>query len=154
MKKQKGLPAHRRGFSLIELLVVIFIIATLTGLLLPNLMSARQRARDTRRKQDLEAIKNSLRLYYNDNQGYPDAGDFSFGTSWGEYMARVPQDPTNVQAETTYYYCTAADKEKFLLAAILENAGDSSIAESQNYCDPTYCATGCIDIKCYFVCAH
>ena len=62
----------RRGFTLIELLVVIFIIGTLTAIILPNFVSSRQRARDARRKQDLADIKNALRMYYNDNQSYPE----------------------------------------------------------------------------------
>ncbi|MGI5840781.1 MAG: type II secretion system protein [Patescibacteria group bacterium] len=60
-----------RGFTLIELLVAIGIIATLTAILLPNFMGARERARDAQRKQDLDAVKSALRLFYNDNESYP-----------------------------------------------------------------------------------
>ena len=59
------------GFTLIELLVSMFVIALLTSFLLPNFMGARERARDANRKQDLSAMKNALRIYYNDYQVYP-----------------------------------------------------------------------------------
>lgn len=61
----------KKGFTLVELLVVISIIGTLVAILLPNLMGARERARDAQKIQDAYAIKNALRMYYNDNQAYP-----------------------------------------------------------------------------------
>ena len=141
---------NKKGFTLIELLVVLFIIGALTGLLLPNLMGARERARDSQRKQDLFEIKSALRLYYNDNQSYPDAGDFSFGSAWTGYMALVPNDP---KTGGEYYYCVNTDNEGFILAASLENAADSNIGESQARCDTVaICGPGCVD-NCYFVCA-
>lgn len=62
---------HRKGFTLVELLVAISIIAILTAILLPNFMGAREKARDAQKIQDLNAVKNALRMYYNDNQIYP-----------------------------------------------------------------------------------
>lgn len=51
-----------------ELLIAIGIMGTLMAILLPNFMGARERARDAQKLQDMGAIKNALRLYYNDNQ--------------------------------------------------------------------------------------
>lgn len=59
------------GFTLIELLVVIAIIALMIGIALPNFVGARERARDSKKKQELQQVKNALRLYYNDYQQYP-----------------------------------------------------------------------------------
>lgn len=64
MKKNKG-------FSLIELLVVISIIGVLTTVLVMNFVGARERSRDAQRIQNLNSLKNALRMYYNDNQTYP-----------------------------------------------------------------------------------
>lgn len=59
------------GFTLVELLVSISIIAVLTAILLPNFMGARERARDAAKIQELNTLKNGLRAYYNDIQAYP-----------------------------------------------------------------------------------
>ncbi len=64
MKKNKG-------FSLIELLVVISIIGVLTTVLVMNFVGSRERARDAQKIQNLNSLKNALRMYYNDNQIYP-----------------------------------------------------------------------------------
>ena len=141
MKKQKG-------FTLIELLVVIFIIGILAGLLLPNFISARQRARDGQRKQDLQEIRTALRLYYNDNQSYPATDVFSFGGSWDGYMSEVPQDPLG--GTSVYGYSVSDDGESLCLWASLENSADGDIAASSSRCpDCTGCTT-----SCYYVCAN
>jgi len=64
---------RKLGFTLIELLVAISIIATLTAILLPNFMGARERAKDSQKISDLNAVKNALRMYYNETQLYPPA---------------------------------------------------------------------------------
>jgi type II secretory pathway pseudopilin PulG len=62
-------------FSLLELLVVIFIIALLTALLLPVLDLARQKGRDTICKNNLRQIGLALQLYRGDNdERFPDYG--------------------------------------------------------------------------------
>jgi prepilin-type N-terminal cleavage/methylation domain-containing protein len=63
----------KHGFTLIEILVVMGVIATIIGLVIPNFMGIRQRARDTVKKTNLGEIKTALRLYYNDYQVYPAA---------------------------------------------------------------------------------
>jgi general secretion pathway protein G len=148
------------GFTLIELLVVIFVIGVLAGLILPNLVSSRQRARDSRRKHDLVEVKNALRLYYNDNQEYP--GSVSFGSNWSEgattYMQQIPADPQG--GDRSYHYCVSADGNSFLLAAELENAGDPDMEDSMNRCQPSSwscdltsdCGADLSD--CYYVCGN
>ncbi len=145
---------EENGFTLIELLVVLSIIGILVGLLLPNFMSARQRARDSQRKQDLWQIKNSLRLYYNDHQVYPTQAP-PFGQAWQEngqqYMEQVPQDPQG--SSHSYGYCVSSDGEGFRLWAQLENAADTDISNSQQRCPASICASTCSQ-KCYYVCSH
>jgi prepilin-type N-terminal cleavage/methylation domain-containing protein len=61
----------KSGFSLIELLVVISIMGILTAVLVVNFVGARDRAKDSKKIQDMTNFKNALRMYYNDNQSYP-----------------------------------------------------------------------------------
>ena len=63
---------NKRGFTLIELLVVISIISLLSSVVLSSLSSARMKARDARRMQDLIQIRNALEMYRLDNGTYPD----------------------------------------------------------------------------------
>lgn len=61
----------KKGFTLVELLVVISIIGVLSAILMVNFVGTRERARDSQKIQDLNSIRNALRLYYNDFQSYP-----------------------------------------------------------------------------------
>lgn len=66
-------PFHQNkgGFTLVELLVVISIISMLSSTVLVTVTSARIKARDTRRVQDLAELKKAIDLYYDDNGIYP-----------------------------------------------------------------------------------
>jgi prepilin-type N-terminal cleavage/methylation domain-containing protein len=72
----------KRGFTLIELLVVIAIIGMLSSVVLASLQSARGKARDARRKEDLNQIYTALALYY-DDKGYLPTTDYYSGADAG-----------------------------------------------------------------------
>jgi len=57
------------GFTLIELLVVIAIIGMLSGVILASLNTARVKARDARRKSDLQQLVKAFTFYVDDNNG-------------------------------------------------------------------------------------
>jgi general secretion pathway protein G len=60
-----------RGFTLIEVMVVILIIGVLAALIVPKVMSRPDEARITAAKADIAAITQALNLYRLDNQRYP-----------------------------------------------------------------------------------
>ncbi len=133
----------KKGFTLIELLIVIAIIGILAGLILTNLVGARERARDSRRKADLDAVSTSLRLYYNDTAGFPAS------LSWGSaltnptlattiYMNYLPYDPISTATSNVPYQYYPSGTDAFLLVAQLENASDPDIATSQSRCAQLY----------------
>lgn len=78
--------AFRRGFTLIELMIVIVILGILMGTILPRLTGAQSRARDTARIADLNNISQALEVYSSDTGQYPDAactGSAAGGTCGG-----------------------------------------------------------------------
>ncbi len=60
-----------RGFTLIEILVVLAIIAILVALILANFNTSRRKARDAQRQSDLTQIQLSIEQYYDDYSLYP-----------------------------------------------------------------------------------
>jgi general secretion pathway protein G len=69
--KIQNLSRRSRGFTLIEIMVVILIIGVLAALIVPKVMSRPDEARITAAKQDIATISQALNLYKLDNQRYP-----------------------------------------------------------------------------------
>jgi general secretion pathway protein G len=61
----------RRGFTLIELMVVIVILGILAGLIIPRIMGRPDEARQTKARIQIEGIETALKLYRLDNGFYP-----------------------------------------------------------------------------------
>jgi|GEM_PF-432899 len=69
---------HSKSFTLIELLVVVALIALLASIVVVSLQDVRAKARDARRKSDLDEIRKALFLYATDHDGLPTSG-FGYG---------------------------------------------------------------------------
>jgi general secretion pathway protein G len=97
-----------RGFTLIELMVVIVILGILAGLIIPRIMGRPDEARRAKARMQIESIETALKLYRLDNGNYPTTEQGlqalveqpSVGTAvknWrqGGYLERgkVPKDP-------------------------------------------------------------
>ena len=81
-------PFRARGFTLIEILVVVVIIGVLAALVVPNIMGNIDKAQVTKAKSDIRAIQTALNLYRLDNFKYPT-------TEQGlEALVRQPADPS------------------------------------------------------------
>jgi type II secretion system protein G len=95
---------HQRGFTLLEMMVVVAIIAILAAILIPNFTHARAQAATSACMSNLKSIATAMELYYTDNQYYPTANDADIATlGLSKYMGnQKPIDPA--AAGTTGVY--------------------------------------------------
>ncbi len=95
-----------RGFTLIEIMVVVVIMGILAALVVPKLMGRTDDARVTAARQDIATIMQALKLYKLDNQRYPiteqglkaliekpTTGPEARGWKSGGYLDKLPKDP-------------------------------------------------------------
>jgi len=105
----------RRGFSLIELLVVISIIGILSSVVLAALATARQKSRDAKRIADLGQLRVGLELYFDRRDTYPTTTAATPSKPGGadggivivaaeKFLPQVPVIPSRVRTEVTYIY--------------------------------------------------
>lgn len=121
----KNILRKQGGFTLLELLIVIVIIGILAVLIVPNLISGPQRARDSQRKSDLRNIKTALETYYNDNNTYPDSSGWEADLEAnGAYIKDVPEDPRSNSAYAYTPSCTGSVCDSYTISATLENSRD------------------------------
>ena len=96
--------AKARGFTLIELMVVLVIIGVLAALIVPNVLDRTDDARATAARTDINNLMQALKLYKLDNQRYPSAEQGlealvkkpSAGAvppNWRSYLSKLPADP-------------------------------------------------------------
>ena len=134
----------KKGFTLVELLVVIAIIGILSTLSVVSLNSARAKSRDARRLSDIKQIRTALDLYYDSSSTYP-LSCSPLGTStcacltsvgWTStanctgtiFMQKVPSDPLSSASYT--YNQTSSGQSYEIIYKLEANSGNSTATPS------------------------
>jgi type II secretion system protein G len=123
----------RKGFSLVELLVVITIIAIMSVVAYTAVGGQTTKAKNSRRTQDIGTIQQSLELYFVEKGVYPDSvADATVHTNFktfetttqltNKYISKTPLDPwsTDTKKIPYSYGVNATTKKQYQLAATIE----------------------------------
>ncbi len=112
-----------RGFTLIEIMVVVVILGVLAAIIVPKFLSRPDEAKVTKAKVDIKGLEESLGLFKLDNGFYPsteqglkalvskpESGRIPARFPDGGYLKRVPADPWN---SPYLYLCAGAVRPRF-----------------------------------------
>lgn len=125
----------KKGFTLIEIMIVMAIIGILSTIGFGNFVSSHLKAKDVARKSDLTMVAKSLEAYANDYRGYPDSSadgkimisgvPIEWGSPFADtnttYATILPVDPSGYR----YFYVKSGNG--YYLYAHLENLQDTKI---------------------------
>lgn len=99
----RNLYRKEKGFTLVELMVVIIILAVLTAIAIPSYMALRNRARTAAAQSEMKNIATALELYSTDEDAYPLTAVYPDALE-PDYMTDVPVDDPWGEA---YVYASA-----------------------------------------------
>ncbi len=95
-----------RGFTLVELMVVMAIVALLLALALPRYFNHLESSRETILRQDLAVMRDAIDKYHGDTGRYPDSLEALVS---GRYLRALPVDPITERADTWQIVAPSGD---------------------------------------------
>ena len=100
---RRSAPRRQRGFTLIEIMVVVVILGILAAMVVPKVLDRPDQARATAARQDIAGLMQALKLYRLHHGSYPTQNDGlkvlvekpaqSKPGTWRSYLERLPNDP-------------------------------------------------------------
>ena len=131
--------ADGSGFTLVEIMVVVVILAVLAALVVPRVVGRTDEARAVAAKQDIASVLQALKLYRIDNSRYPSNAQGldalvtlpttePLAENWKSYLDRLPSDPWG----RTYLYLNPGvhgEIDVFSLGADGNSGGEGADAD-------------------------
>ncbi len=128
------MPRNRKGFTLIELMIVIAIIAILAAILVPNFIRARAQGQVTACKSNLKNIGTALEMYSTDSSGrFPT----TLTNLTPNYLKNIPTCPSLGSNTYTAGFTAASNPDSYTV--VCSGSNHSGVGLSQNY--PQYNST-------------
>ncbi len=139
----KNTNKKHKGFTLIEIMVVVAVIALLGAMIGPTLFNKVQQAEETRVAQDIRAIESALKFYRLDNYRYPTQGQgldalvrapSGAEDRWnGPYLDSMPLDPWGQSYRYVYPSTHDRDFDVFTLGADQQENGEGADQDWGNW---------------------
>jgi len=143
--RAKKLAGDSRGFTLIEIMVVVIILSLLAGIVIPRIVSRPEEARRAKAAVQIKSIEGALNLFKIDNGFYPSteqglhalseeptSGETPSNYKEGGYLKKVPMDPWNHE----YVYLSPGQNGDFDLMSYGpdgEEGGEGKNADINNW---------------------
>ena len=137
--------ARQRGFTLIEIMVVVVIIGLLAAVIVPQVVDKVDQARVAKAKQDITSLETALTMYRLDNSKYPntDQGLQALVTQptdpnirhWrpGGYIKRISKDPWGNDYQYVYPGTHGGEYDLYSLGADNQPGGEGTDADVGNW---------------------
>jgi len=133
---------RKQGFTIVELLIVIVVIAVLAAISVVAFNGVQQRARFSSYRSDIQTIHKAILLYQSVNGSYPGAvtggcwtntpsgtGDFITGLA-PTYIAKIPDTLNGASGQNYYAYCYTANGADFKLIRLVPSGQTVPSVES------------------------
>lgn len=124
----------QKGFTIVELLIVIVVIGILAALVLNTFQGVQKRARDTQRQNAVNSMSTQLEAYYTDHGSYPSAADLANDTWIQNNLKGFDLKATKAPGKSTnsYQATTASNKDEFGYVTTPTGAGCGSPTTAAN----------------------
>lgn len=126
----KNLNKKGKGFTIVEVLVVIVIIAILFTVIFVAVGDIRMKARNTKRESDMGQVNKALQLYQNEEENYPVGNYGNLDVLVPNYIGELPKDPFDSTVDgCDYYYTYSSDGTTYTLTYHTEPTDDCFLYE-------------------------